>query len=183
MRLPPLYPWGEGYELIDIFDADRRPAGYVKLRDTAIEPGDYYQVAHAWVVDRAGRCLMSRRHPQKTYGLLWECTGGGVIAGEDTREAAARELSEELGLSLPPARAEKALTFQTDRAFCDVYLFRAEPALTQLALQPEEVVDARWMTGDEIARALADGTMMPSMRYYPRVLAAAGFACPTKEVR
>ena len=181
MKLPPLYPWGEGYELIDIFDADRRAVGYVKLRDTAVESGEYYQVAHAWVIDRSGRCLMSRRHPRKTHGLLWECTGGGVHAGESTREAAVRELAEELGLSLSCNEAALALTFRTDLAFCDVYLFRAEPALTDLVLQPEEVVDVRWMTGDEIARGLAAGSMMPSLRYYPRVLAAAGFSGPPKE--
>jgi 8-oxo-dGTP diphosphatase len=47
--------------------------------------------------DTAGRVLLV----EPTYKPYWEIPGGAVEAGESPRDAAARELKEELGLSSP----------------------------------------------------------------------------------
>ena len=44
------------------------------------------------------RQLLTQRHPDKLYGLVWEMNGGPVLAGEINRKGACRELREEAGL-------------------------------------------------------------------------------------
>ncbi len=57
-------------------------------------------VAAAAIVDERGRVLISRRPDHVHQGGLWEFPGGKVEAGESVRDALARELHEELGMTL-----------------------------------------------------------------------------------
>ena len=42
-----------------------------------------------------GELLLTKRHREKPFGGLWECTGGSVVAGENSLSGAKRELQEE----------------------------------------------------------------------------------------
>lgn len=61
------------------------------------------QVAAAVVERPDGAFLMTSRPPGKVYAGWWEFPGGKVEPGETPREALARELGEELGLSVQQA--------------------------------------------------------------------------------
>ncbi|MPS69604.1 MAG: (deoxy)nucleoside triphosphate pyrophosphohydrolase [Novosphingobium sp.] len=50
-----------------------------------------------------GQVLMQQRPYTSMHGGLWEFPGGKVDPGETPEQAAARELEEELGLSVDPA--------------------------------------------------------------------------------
>lgn len=54
----------------------------------------------AAVVRRDGAYLVARRPPSKRHGGLWEFPGGKVLEGETDGDALARELREELDVSL-----------------------------------------------------------------------------------
>lgn len=54
----------------------------------------------AAVIRRDGRYLVGRRPEGKRHGGLWEFPGGKIRPGESDREAAARELREELALTV-----------------------------------------------------------------------------------
>lgn len=54
----------------------------------------------AAVIQRGGRFLIGRRPFSKKHGGLWEFPGGKLDAGESFAEAVARELDEELGLTV-----------------------------------------------------------------------------------
>lgn len=60
-------------------------------------------VVAAAISDSQGRWLLQQRPLGKHHGGLWEFPGGKVDAGEGPREALAREIAEELGLTLEPA--------------------------------------------------------------------------------
>ena len=85
-------------EYNDVYDADRRPTGRVHLRGTRWEPGDYGLLAVCWIYDGHGKLLLTRRAREKTYAGTWENSGGAVQAGEDSRQAVAREVFEETGV-------------------------------------------------------------------------------------
>ncbi len=59
-------------------------------------------VVAAALRDAEGRWLMHRRPPQKHHGGLWEFPGGKVENDEFPIVALARELSEEIGISVKP---------------------------------------------------------------------------------
>jgi 8-oxo-dGTP diphosphatase len=60
-------------------------------------------VAAAALIDAAGRVLMQRRPSCSQHGGLWEFPGGKREPGETLSECLARELTEELGISVDPA--------------------------------------------------------------------------------
>lgn len=68
-------------------------------RDAGADHGATVRVLAA-VVRREDRCLVGRRPAHKRHGGLWEFPGGKLQEGESYADAAARELQEELGLSV-----------------------------------------------------------------------------------
>ena len=52
----------------------------------------------AAIIERDGRILICQRTPQQPHPLKWEFPGGKVEAGENARDALARELAEELAI-------------------------------------------------------------------------------------
>jgi 8-oxo-dGTP diphosphatase len=65
-------------------------------------------VVAALIRDRQGRILLQRSLPHKHHAGLWEFPGGKVEAGETPRQGLAREIEEELGLTLEPGQMEPA---------------------------------------------------------------------------
>jgi len=44
--------------------------------------GEYYVCCEVWVIDSNGRFLITKRHPDKKAGNMWEFCGGGTLSGE-----------------------------------------------------------------------------------------------------
>lgn len=61
----------------------------------------------AAVIEHDGRYLLGRRPAEKRHGGLWEFPGGKVEVGETDAEAMARELREELDLTLVTLGAQR----------------------------------------------------------------------------
>ncbi len=69
--------------------------------------------AKAFVVDETGRLLLlDCADPDRPGVRWWELPGGGVEPGEGVREAAVRELAEEIGLVVDPGRLEGPVWFR-----------------------------------------------------------------------
>jgi 8-oxo-dGTP diphosphatase len=65
-------------------------------------------VAAAALIDGQGRVLMQRRPARSQHGGLWEFPGGKREAGETLSACLARELAEELGITIDMAALEPA---------------------------------------------------------------------------
>lgn len=150
-------------EVWDLYTAAREKTGAVIARGQAIPQGFYHLSVSVWIVSRAGQFLLSQRHPDKTYPLRWECTGGCALAGETSLEAAVREVQEELGLSLDPreGRCIRQQRRDAQQDLYDVWLFRRDVPLERLTLQPSEVVDARWVSFPELLSLWRAGRLHP----------------------
>lgn len=160
-------------EMRDIYDSYRRRTGRAIERGIRTERGDYLLSVCVWIRNAEGKYLISRRSPEKpTFPNLWEPTGGGVLAGESSFDAAFREVKEELGITLREAdgalfasQLRCAPVFETD-SFEDIYLFRITGENPPITLQKGETCDAVWATQAEIRALLARGEFVPE-RYYP----------------
>ena len=153
-------------EYWDLFDGERRPLGRLHRRGDPLPEGCYHQVVHVWIRDDAGRFLLSQRHPDKPWPLYWEATGGAVVAGENPADGARREVEEELGIRLPEEAGRLLFSERREKDFHDVWLYRWNGELSQLRLQEQEVVDARWVTYGELCRMERDGKLVPSLAYF-----------------
>lgn len=102
-------------------------------------------IVAAALVDAEGRILVQKRPANKQMGGLWEFPGGKIEPGETATTALARELEEELGISVPP-NALDPLTFASealgDRQLVLLLYLCLVWEGTPVALEADEV---RWL--------------------------------------
>lgn len=115
-------------------------------------------VVAAALIAPDGTILIQKRPDDRSHGGLWEFPGGKREAGETSRAALARELDEELGISVSP----------DNMLPCGFVVEPREPREMILLLfacrrwtgtpQPLTASELRWVMAD----ALADYAMPPA---------------------
>jgi NAD+ diphosphatase len=112
------------------------------------------------VVDADDRILLARGKGFRGNGM--SVLAGFVEPGETLAAAVAREVAEEVGVEVAD------VTYLGDQPWpfpSSLMLgFTARALGTELRLQAEEIEAARWFSRDELAAALADGTVLVSGR-------------------
>ena len=157
-----------GAELWDLLDEDGMPIGATHVRGEKMPHGAYHRVVEIFTLNSKGEMLVTKRAPEKKpYPNMWETTGGAVVAGEDSLDAARRELREETGIVVDTGEVALILTHKGQSAFVDIYLARKDVPVEQLTMQPGETVEARWVALSEFERMIGDGLIpAPVCRRY-----------------
>lgn len=107
-----------------------------------------------------GLVLMARRPLDKQHGGLWEFPGGKVEEGESPKDAAVREMAEELGVVLAPDALEP-VGFAEGQAGGRIYLLLLyRCAVWQGAPQRLEAEELGWFMPEAIP-----GLDMPPLDY------------------
>lgn len=150
-------------EYWDLYDENRNPLGRTIKRGDAFAEGEYYVCCEMWLQNSKEEFLLTQRHPDKKAGGLWEFTGGGVLAGETTKQAAVRELQEELGITVEEPELELLAVNQFRNYFMDIFVVKKDVSVENLTLQPEEVVDAKWVSDTELREMIAEGKVVYSV--------------------
>ena len=132
-------------EIVDLYDENRLPLGRTAERRAPSGRGEYRTVVHVCLFNRRGQMLIQQRSREKAaWPEAWDVSAaGGVDAGETSRQAAEREVREELGLDLDLSGVRPSLTANFDGGFDDFYLAEREVDLGVLTLQREEVSAVR----------------------------------------
>ena len=137
-------------EYNDIYDQNRNQTGRSHVRGTPWRKGEYGLVVCVWVCDGAGKVLLTRRAPEKTYAGTWENSGGAAQAGESSRQAIARELFEETGIRAD-ADEFQFIGSNTERnTHYDYYYILRQTPVEEIVLLPRETDDVRWATFREV---------------------------------
>lgn len=152
-------------ELWDVYDENRVATGKKHVRGVPLGKGEYHLVADVWTVNERKKVLITRRHPDKPYGLMWECTGGAVVSGETSVEGALRELSEEVGIKTEKEQLRLIHTIRQTERFVDTYITKQKITIEDIILQPEEVVDAKFVTFQELLAMWEQGIVVPKSRF------------------
>ena len=157
-----------GAELWDLLDEDGMPVGATHVRGEKMPHGAYHRVVEIFTVNSKGELLVTKRAlEKKPYPNMWETTGGAVVAGEDSLDAARRELKEETGIEVGSGELHLLLTHRSQSAFVDIYLARKDVPAENLTMQPGETTEARWVTFAEFDRMIGDGLVpAPVCRRY-----------------
>lgn len=141
-------------ELWDIYDKDKKRTGRtMKRNDWCLNDDEYHLTVLGVVAQRDGRFLITKRVMTKAWAPgWWEVSGGGVMAGEDSRTAVLREVFEETGLDVSEWEGGYLFSYRRDNPkekdnyFVDVYRFTGDFTEQDLHLQAEETDG--WMLAD-----------------------------------
>lgn len=153
-------------ELVDLYDENRVPLGLTAERHCPKGANEYRMVVHVCVFDSRGRLLIQKRTEEKrVWPSRWDVSvGGGVDAGETSRQGAEREFREELGYSLNLTDLRPAVTVNFPGGFDDFYIVNRDLDEKALVLQKEEVSAVRWVTLEELLAMVDSGEFIP----YPK---------------
>lgn len=158
----------------DLYNENREPLHRTITRGEPVPPGTYHQVVHICLFHPDGRLLIQHRQPFKRgWSDLWDLSvGGSAVTGETSRQAAEREVGEEIGLALDLSNIRPALTVNFAQGFDDFYLTRRALELSALRLQAEEVKEVRWANLREILAMRDRGAFIPYQPDFLRLIFA-----------
>lgn len=144
-------------EIWDIFDKNGQPTGKtVRRGNLRLRSGEYHMVVHIWINGPDGRWLIQKRSATKMpMANEWAATGGSVISGEKSLEAAKRELKEELSIDPAPEEFRFIGRIFRRHSFVDVWQVEFGGRIEDLKLQKEEVAEVKWATTDEVRQMIA----------------------------
>ena len=171
-------------ELVDLYDENRIPLGKTAERHAVKGPGEYRMVVHVCLFDSRGRLLIQKRTMEKhIWPGLWDVSvGGGVDAGETSRQGAEREFREELGYPLDLGGLRPAVTVNFGGGFDDFFILRRDVDIASFRLQAEEVSAVRWVTLPELLDMVDEGSFIPYPKRFLQFLIDMrdSFGFPTK---
>ena len=148
-------------EFWDVYDENGHSLNKTHPRGTPMEINEYHIVIYAWVFTRDGKIVLTKRHPNKGGGGLWECTGGAVQSGESSIEGAVRELREEIGLKVGLEEPHLLYEKTINNTFTHIYIVKKDIKLEDLVLQKEEVVDSILVSVDKLLDMWNNKLMFP----------------------
>lgn len=123
-----------------------------------LKSGEYHLVVHIWIVSPDGKFLIQRRADnKKLMPGEWAATGGAAVSGENSFEAASRELFEELGIRSNKDNLEKLARIKRRNSILDIWVITSSLPANKLVLQRSEVAEAKWVTEAELHRMIENG--------------------------
>lgn len=87
---------------------------------------EHLEVAVGVLADSSGRILLARRPDSVHLGGLWEFPGGKIHPGESVPAALRREMKEELGIDVGPARPLIRIRHRYPECSVALHVFRIE---------------------------------------------------------
>ena len=143
-------------EYNDVYNAQGQKTGKIHRRGRPWKPGEFGLVVCVWVYDGAGKLLLTRRAPGKSFAGTWENSGGAAKAGETSRQAIARELFEETGIRAEEWEFELLGSDRDAHALYDFYCLCRQTPIEQIVLLPGETDDVQWADFDTVHQMIRE---------------------------
>ncbi len=111
------------------------------------ESVEWVGIVAGCVVKKDDEFLLVQEKQEKVYGL-WNFPAGHVDRGENLKQAAAREVQEETGYLVDVGKEVGLFHEHTKTPI--KHIFEATITGGDLAAQPDEILDVRWLSFDEV---------------------------------
>lgn len=154
-------------ELIDILDENGNKTGEVATKDEIYKKGLWHRSSHIWIENDNNELLVQKRNPNKqTFPNLWAISvAGHVDSGETSKDAAIRELKEEVNLDVEEDELKFLFTIKRIqpykdsyiRVFDDVYLLHRNIDVNETKLQVEELTDIKYVYYEYLENIFKEG--------------------------
>lgn len=156
-------------EYLDVRDYEGNKRGFTVERGKHSHEDWWYLCIHAYLVNSDGLFLIQQRAMTKEYFPgIWDITCGAALAGESSLDAAIRETKEELGLDVSDFESFFVGTSHCYDCINHVYFFKGDFSLGDLTLQKDEVMNAKFITKDELLR-LIENSEFKDPQYYEMI--------------
>ena len=165
-------------ELIDVLDENGLKTGLTATRAEVHKNGLWHRGAVVVLVDKNGHILMQQRSKNvEAFSECWDVSAAGHIsAGQNSIDAALRELSEEIGLIAKEEELKLLVQFKEatkvrddyiENLFFDCYLIEKDNIdLSQIKMQASEVEQVKLCNIDEVMKLVIDKKVLPRDRLY-----------------
>lgn len=130
----------------DLYDLNKNLTGEVVIKGENYPLDRRILVVGIWIENSKGELLIQKRKDDN----FWATTGGHPKSGESSLDGIITEVKEELGLELLKDNIKFIHEYVDELVFCDLYYINTEVDIDNLVLQEEEVVEAKWVTIEEI---------------------------------
>lgn len=150
-------------ELFDLVDEQDCVIGQVRRGDAHGNPALVHRSVQTLVFDSAGSVLLQLRSARKDLFPRYYCASasGHVLTGEDYEATAARELQEELGVSVPLTYVGKALARSAvESEMTALFLARCDGPFH---FDPVETDGGEFFAWDDVLEARGHLPMTPSL--------------------
>jgi len=155
-------------ELWDIYDKDKKRTGRTMEKNRfELAEGEYHLTVLGVIMRPDKTFLITKRVMTKAWAPgWWEVSGGAAQAGEDSKDAVAREILEETGLDVTNARGgylfsyERVNPEERDNYFVDIYRYEMDITDADVKLQEEETDGYMFATVEEIKEFAKQGIFL-----------------------
>ena len=151
-------------EYWDLYDRDGNSLQKTQVRGST-NKNEYHIVVNIWIKNDDGKIILTKRDPNKPWPNKWECSGGSVVAGEDSISGAKREVKEEIGIDINNIEFIGRVIRDEYIDLLDIYLCNENINIEETILQEGEVIDIKWYTKDEIINMVKAGEMAEPQNY------------------
>ena len=150
-------------EIFDIVDENDNVIGQALRSECHGDPSLVHRVAHVMVFNSAGQLLLQKRADNKDIqpGKWDTSVGGHLDPGEDYKQAAVREMQEELGIENVPLTFLYKSQIRNDIESENVATYLAISD-GEVSFDPQEISEVKFWSADEINRSLGSGLFTPN---------------------
>lgn len=155
-------------EKVDIYNKFREKTGNVKGRKE-LENGEYRISIHIWIKNQQNKILVEKRSEEEDkFPGMWAQIGGGVKAGDTSKETVFKECKEELNYNVNEENLFYIGSYTRTKDIVDVWMVNQDIDLDALELQEDEVAEVRLVTFEEFDEMIKENKVVPSINpsYY-----------------
>lgn len=150
-------------EKVDIYNKFREKTGNVKERKE-LENGEYRISTHIWIKNQKNKILVEKRSEKEDkFPGMWAQVGGGVKAGDTSKETVFKECKEELNYDVKEENLFYIGSYIRTKDIVDVWMVNQDIDIEVLELQEDEVEKVRLVTFEEFDKMIKEKKVVPSI--------------------
>lgn len=148
-------------ELFYLVDANDKIKGHVSRRDAHTNKNNIHRAVGIFVLNEKKQMLMQERSRKKDMdpGKWSYAVGGHVTVGQTYRQAAIREVEEELGIKTHIRMITRTLIkMKKETEFTGLFEINI-PSTTQITIDKDEITQIEWVDLKQLKTFIKDHTV------------------------